>query len=131
MNRIRSTSPFLAFVLAVGGALSCSSGGGSSTTSGPTPTIAISLTSSGATVTVGGSATVTGTLTRGGGFTGDVILTVEGVPAGVTGTVSNIFTSGATSKRHSGQAARQAPCPLPVPGPASEAQCMVAGPTPS
>ena len=86
------------FALSLGGALSCSSGGGgSSTTSGPTPTISLTLSTSGSTVSVGSSATVTGTLARAGGFTGDVILTVEGVPAGVTGGVSNGLTSGATS----------------------------------
>ncbi|MEP7345153.1 MAG: hypothetical protein ABI877_07795, partial [Gemmatimonadaceae bacterium] len=40
---------------------------------------------------------VTASVTRSGGFTGDVAITVEGVPAGVTGTVSNINTSGGVS----------------------------------
>jgi hypothetical protein len=78
-------------------AAACSSGGDGGTGPGPTPTIALFLASSSASVAQGGSAQVSATLTRGGGFTGTVALTVEGAPTGVTGAVSNVTTSGGTT----------------------------------
>jgi hypothetical protein len=71
----------------------CSSSGGG-TEPGPTPAISLALASSSASIAQGGSAPVGATLTRSGGFTGTVNLTVEGVPAGVTGAVSGVSTTG-------------------------------------
>lgn len=96
-------TPFLRAALAAASLVllagACSSGGSTDPGPGPgpTPTISIALSMSGATVAAGGLVPVTATLTRGGGFTGTVNFTVEGVPAGVTGTVSNIQTSGTTT----------------------------------
>ncbi|NOT06806.1 MAG: hypothetical protein HOP28_01235, partial [Gemmatimonadales bacterium] len=64
---------------------------------GPTPAIALSISTGGATVVQGGTTPVSATLTRSGGFTGDVLLTVDGVPSGVTGSVSTPVTSGGTT----------------------------------
>jgi hypothetical protein len=61
----------------------CGSGSSTSTTG----SIALSLAPTSATVQQGGSTIVTGTLTR-TDFTGAVAVTVEGAPAGVTGTVA-------------------------------------------
>lgn len=88
--------PRLSFGLLVV-ALGCSSKGGGGTGPGPTPTIALSLGASAGTAVQGGSTQVAATLTRGGGFTGTVDLTVEGAPAGVTATVGNVQTSGAVT----------------------------------
>ena len=45
----------------------------------------------------GGSTNVTVTVAGAGGFTAIPAVTISGVPTGVTGTVSNISTSGSTS----------------------------------
>ncbi len=71
--------------------------GGGGTEPGPNPAISLSVNPTSATVVQGGSTQTTGTLTRSGGFTGAVTFTVEGAPAGVTGSVGNIQTSGGTS----------------------------------
>ncbi|MEO8095408.1 MAG: hypothetical protein ABI632_10795, partial [Pseudolysinimonas sp.] len=63
---------------------------------GDNGTIAIALTPTSATIQQGGTADVAATLTRGGGFGGVVNVTVEGVPAGVTGTVGNATAASAT-----------------------------------
>lgn len=73
---------------------SCSSGGDET---GPGGSISLTINPTSASVAQGSSTTVTGTLTRSGGFTGDVSFTVEGAPAGVTGTVGNLQTSGTTT----------------------------------
>ena len=85
----------LVVVLAVG----CSSEG-----SGPDPdpdpdpqSISLALSMSGATVAPGGLVPVTATLTRQGGYSGTVTFTVVGAPAGVTGSVANVQTSGSTT----------------------------------
>lgn len=79
-------------------ALGCSSKGSDGGTGpGPAPTIALSLGSSAASVVQGGNAQVPATLTRAGGYTGTVGLEVQGAPAGVTGAVSNLSTSGGTT----------------------------------
>lgn len=72
----------------------CGSGGTDSNNPG---TIALGLNPITGTVPQGGQTTVQATLTRGGGFTGSVNLSVTGAPAGVTTAVSDIVTSGATS----------------------------------
>ncbi len=74
----------------------CSSSGGS-TGPGPTPSISLSLSPTSASVLQGGSTIVTATLTRSGGFSGTVDLTVTGAPAGVTGTIGAPQTSGGST----------------------------------
>jgi glucose/arabinose dehydrogenase len=59
--------------------------------------IALSLSEPSATVQQGGSQPVTATLTRAGGFSGTVDLTVTGAPSGVTASVSNLQTTGAVT----------------------------------
>jgi hypothetical protein len=54
----------------------------------PTPAIAISLSSATLSVTQGTTQTVNLSLTRSGGFTGDVSIAVEGLPTGVVSTVA-------------------------------------------
>ncbi len=81
---------------AVTGLAGCSSGSGPSGP-GPTPAIALSISPTSASVAQGGSTPVAATLTRSGGFTGTVDLTVTGAPTGVTGSVSNPQTSGGTT----------------------------------
>lgn len=61
----------------------------------PTGTIALARGSALA-ITQGQSATSTVTLTRGGGFTGDVALSVEGLPNGVTATTAPTTLTGST-----------------------------------
>ncbi len=75
---------------------SCSSGGGGGTTGGG-GVISLSLSSSSGSVAPGGQAVVVASVTKGGGFTGDVAIAVSGVPAGVTGGVGTISTVGTTS----------------------------------
>jgi hypothetical protein len=70
----------------------CSSKGDGGTE--PGGAIALALSAAGASIVQGGSTPVTGTLTRSGGFTGAVNLTVTGAPAGVTAVVSNVVTTG-------------------------------------
>src|SRR5689334_2442686 len=69
----------------------CSSSGTDNNNPG---TITLALNPTSASVQQGAQAVVTGTLTRGGGFTGTVNLTVTGNPTGVTAAVSNVVTSG-------------------------------------
>jgi hypothetical protein len=52
----------------------------------PTPTVAVALNPNALPVNAGSSGAVTVNLTRGGGFTGAVDLSIEGLPANVTGT---------------------------------------------
>ena len=56
--------------------------------------IALALNPTSASVAQGGNTTTTATLTRSGGFTGGVTLSVTGAPSGVTAAVSNIQTTG-------------------------------------
>lgn len=73
---------------------SCSGGGDGGTQPGPTPAISISLNPTGATVVQGASTSVEVTVTRSGGFTGTVNVTVAGAPSGVSGQVASTQTSG-------------------------------------
>ncbi len=75
----------------------CSSSSGGTTTPGDKGAIAIGLSASSASIQQGKSASITATLTRSGGFTGAVNLTVEGAPAGVTGAITDVATSGGTT----------------------------------
>ncbi len=72
----------------------CSSGGNGGTDPG---TIALSLSPTSASVQQGANTAVAATLTRAGGFTGTVALTVTGQPSGVTAAVSNVQTSGSVT----------------------------------
>lgn len=56
--------------------------------------IALVILPTSASISQGGSSTVAATVTRSGGFTGTVDLTVTGTPTGVTGVVSNVRTTG-------------------------------------
>ncbi len=80
-------------VLASGAIAACSSTGDGGTQPGPTPAIAISLNPTSGSVAQGGSTSLTATLTRSGGFSGTVTLSVQGAPTGVTGAVSNEQTT--------------------------------------
>jgi hypothetical protein len=73
-------------MVAVATVAACSGGDDNGTE--PTPTIDIVVAPTTATVAQGGNTTVTLTLTRSGGFTGDVALAFEGVPTGVTPTAA-------------------------------------------
>jgi len=65
--------------------------------SGPEGSIAVTASPTALTVPQGGSGTVTVTLTRGGGFAEAVNVTVEGLPAGVTASVSPAQLTGTTT----------------------------------
>ena len=67
--------------------------------SGPdeTPTLSLALSASTVSVVQGQSATVTATITRGGGFSAAVALTVEGAPAGLTAAFAPASLSGTTT----------------------------------
>jgi hypothetical protein len=70
--------------------IACGGGEGIVTTPGnngnnnPTPTIEIALANQALTVAAGESGTTSVAIARGGGFTGDVSIAIEGLPAGVT-----------------------------------------------
>ncbi len=73
---------------------------GSDSGSNPNPnngSISLSLGTSSGTVAQGSALQVAATLTRGGGFTGNVSITVEGAPTGLLGTVGNVQTAGTTT----------------------------------
>jgi hypothetical protein len=81
----------------LGAACSGGSGGANTTTPTPTPTIAFSASVSSLDLTQGATANVSVTITRSGGFAGDVAVTVEGLPSGVTSsplTIPSANTSG-------------------------------------
>src|SRR5437870_5451227 len=88
---LASLLPLLSFWVGA----SCGGGDGGS---GPTPGITLTLSPTGATVQQGNSTTVTGTLTRSGGFSGAVTLSLGGtVPAGVTSSFSPAAPTGTSS----------------------------------
>ena len=65
----------------------CSSGSsGEPTPPAPTPTIAVTASPAAVNVTPGQSVTTAVTLSRGGGYNGTASLTLDGAPAGLTGT---------------------------------------------
>jgi hypothetical protein len=74
----------------------CGGGDGPTPPPQPTPTAAIALGAGTGSVTAGSSTTIPVTLTRGGGFTGDVALAVTGAPAGVT-VAAQTIAAGATT----------------------------------
>jgi len=81
-------------LLGTAAAVNCSSEGPDITEPG---SISLSLSETSATVEQGGSQTVTATLTRIGGFSGAVNLTITDTPSGVTATVSNVQTYGSVT----------------------------------
>lgn len=78
----------------IAGAAFASSCGSSNPAESGSGAIALSLAPAAATVAQGASAGVLGTVTRSGGFAGDVAITITGVPTGVTGTVVSSPTNG-------------------------------------
>jgi uncharacterized membrane protein len=72
----------------------CSSGGTPTSTPG---SIALVLNPTSGSVQQGGSTPIDATLTRGGGFTGTVNLTVTGSFTGISAVVSNVATTGTTT----------------------------------
>ncbi len=94
---MRALSPILRS-LAAAGLLTLIHGCGSSNeTGGGTGFITVSVTPASATVRQGESTLVTGSVTRGGGFAGDVAVSVTGAPAGVTGVVTQAPVSGSST----------------------------------
>ncbi len=77
-------------VAAVATAALAACGGSGSTPSGPQTqgTLALTVLTPSVSVNLAGTATVSLSITRGGGFTGTVSLTVSGLPAGVTGVLA-------------------------------------------
>ena len=81
-----------ALLLALGG---CGDDGGDlAGIGGGVPAIAVSLSEPSVTVAQGAAGTLSVTVTRAGGYEGTVDLTVEGVPAGVTASVSPATLTG-------------------------------------
>ena len=91
-NMIRSR--LLATVASAALLASCSGGSSDkSTPTTPSPTVALSTSNSALDLTQASTASFTVTATRGGGFTGDVTVTVEGLPTGVTASALTITSA--------------------------------------
>jgi hypothetical protein len=88
MLRALPRLPWVAIALLIFGVAGCGGDDGS----GPGPAGAITLTLSGTSVTItqGSNGSVTATVGRQNGFNGVVVVTVEGLPAGVTAPALNI-----------------------------------------
>lgn len=78
-------------------------------TAAPVPAFAFTLNPAAVSVVQGASATTTATITRSGGFTGPLALTVTGLPAGVTATVDPASATGGTATITIAVAATAAP----------------------
>ena len=98
MRRARqfTFAPLLGIALIGLAACSGGDGGGNPTPTNPTPTLALSASASALDLTQGLTASFTVSVTRGGGFTGDATVTVEGLPTGVSASALTI-TSASTS----------------------------------
>lgn len=81
----------LTLVAAVG----CGGGGGEA---GPVGSVSVTVSPTSLTLPQGGNGTVTVTLTRGGGFADPVNVSVEGLPAGVTASLSPAQLTGSTTQ---------------------------------
>ena len=84
------------FAAVASAALLASCSGGSkdnSTPTTPTPTVALSTSASALDLTQGATASFSVTVTRSGGFSGDVTVSVEGLPAGVTASALTILSA--------------------------------------
>ena len=68
--------------------------GSDSTGASEAPSISLALSRSSASLSPGGSVLVTATVTRHGGYAGEVTFSVTGVPTGVTATISSILSTG-------------------------------------
>ncbi len=78
-------------VILVGGVAAAACGGGSddgTTGTGPSPAIGLSVTPTSLSLVPGGNGTVTATVSRSGGFSGNIDLSLEGAPTGVTSSLS-------------------------------------------
>ena len=84
VNRVRSFSLGVALV-----ATACATD--------PSPSIAINLSPDSLSVQQGSAGSITAAIARKGGFTGNVDVQVEGGPNGVTASVANITTGGAST----------------------------------
>ena len=82
-------------LLGAAAAVGCGSGGDGGTDPG---SISLTVSPTSASIVVGGTQDITATLTRAGGFTGTVNLTVTGQPTGVTATLSEVHTVGAVTE---------------------------------
>ena len=83
---MQEVSRLMTAMVAAATLAACSGGDDGGTN--PTPAISIALSSATLSVVQGATGTVNLTLTRTGGFTGDVSIAVEGLPTGVTSTVA-------------------------------------------
>src|SRR5215207_3945790 len=110
--REMSMRKLITVILAAG--LTACGGGGDSPTNpggGQTPTLGLALSGSAVSIQQGANAPVTVTITRGGGLSASVDLSVEGAPAGVTATFapaslgSSVTSSTLTIAAASGAAA--------------------------
>jgi len=81
----------------VAAAMVAACGGGDDNGTQPTPAISIALSSSALSITQGTTGSATANLTRSGGFTGDVAITVEGLPNTVTYAAAPATIGGAAS----------------------------------
>ena len=93
----RWTRRWPAFCVMVGVGLVQACGSDNTGNTSPTPSITITLSPTSASVQQGGSTTVTATVTGSNGFTGTPVVSITGAPAGVTGTLANVQTSGTTT----------------------------------
>jgi hypothetical protein len=100
-----------AILVAAGAAAACGGGGDDDTGTNPTPAIGISVTPTSLSLAQGANGTVTATVSRSGGFAGNIDLSLEGAPTGVTGsfTPSSVTGSFTTSTLTVTAAASTAP----------------------
>ena len=84
-----------AIIVAAGAAAACGGGGDDDTGTNPTPAIAIGVTPTSLSLAQGANGTVTATVSRSGGFAGNVDLTLEGAPPGVTASLTPSSLTGA------------------------------------
>ncbi len=94
--RFRSPLLRISALALIAGFQACGSND-STTTPPPQGAIALSLSPTSATVQQGSSTQVTGTLTRSGGFTGDVGIALLNAPAGVTATITTPPINGSST----------------------------------
>ncbi|HEY6829625.1 MAG TPA: hypothetical protein VI259_22360 [Gemmatimonadaceae bacterium] len=84
----------LAVLIVATAAVACG-GGGDSTGTNPTPSIGLSVTPTSLSLTQGANSSVTATIARSGGFAGNIDLTLEGAPTGVTASLTPSTLTGA------------------------------------
>ncbi len=79
------------------GLIATAAGCGNGDSLGTNPTIAMTSSKSALAIAQGASDNLRATITRAGGYNGAVAIVAEGIPTGVTATVSNVATSGTTT----------------------------------